>query len=257
MIEYCFNSESEELHMNKDLENKILEVANLIYETGYTAGSVESGFDDGFKYGLRAAWEAARKLIHDASNDYAMIDEVFGDCSVDFIIINNSIEDVLSKIKTYENKGTCDKCIHNNKGTCNKCVHTKCNTCVHKNEDNICCGCVNDSEYEKEPGQAEKTEKQPERSCASCAKEYERCNAIDCFINNQSYWIPKPTKDQIKLGDEVIHETGSKGIVVGIDSENFYLLTSDYNVPQEVSKEGYTKTGRYFSQIQELRDQLH
>ena len=249
--------------MNKDLENKILDAANLIYNTGYTAGSSESGFDAGFdagyKYGLRDAWEAARKLIKDASNNYDIINEMFGDCSVDFIIINNSIEDVLSKIKTYENKGTCDKCIHNNKGTCNKCVHTKCSTCVHKNEDNICCGCNNYSEYEKEPDQTEQTEEQPKQSCENCVNK-NTCS-LKCpehvKANGCRSWIPKQTNDKIKLGDEVVNEAGSKGIVVGIDNVKLYLLMHDYDMPQKVSKEGYTRTGRYFPQIQELRDQLH
>ena len=210
--------------MNKDLENKILEVANVIYEAGYVAGSLESrpkGYEDGYKYGLNIAWKVAK------------LEDVFKCKPSD--IYNMSTSEALEKIKEFQKKDTC-------------------NTCVHKNEDNICCGCDNDSEYEDEPKQ---TEKKPERSCASCAKEYEGCNAIDCIINNLSYWTPKQTNDKIKLGDEVVNEAGSKGIVVGIGNGTLYLLMRDYDMPQKVSKEGYTKTGRYFPQIQELRDQLN
>ena len=307
--------------MNKDLEKRILEVADFIYATGYTAGSVESrpmGYEDGYKYGLNIAWKVAKTIN---TMDYWKLEDVFKCKPSD--IYNMSASEALEKIREFENKGTC-----------NKCVHSKCNTCVHKNEDNICCGCVDDSEYEEEhehtekrciecrhhsdthghclfkidggrcvnrdhwepkqtekrcedcknlftdgystvclirkaaccinkdkwePKQTEQTEEQSKQSCENCINE-NTCS-LKCpehvKANGCRRWAPKQTNDKIKLGDEVIHETGSRGVVVGIDSEYFYLLTSNYDVPQKVSKEGYTKTGRHFPQIQELRDQLH
>ena len=257
--------------MNKDLENKILEVADLIYNTGYTAGSSESrpmGFDAGYKYGLNIAWKVAK------------LEDVFKCKPID--IYGMSVSEALEKIKEFQKKDTCSRCVHN-----------KCNTCVHKNEDNICCSCNNDSKYKEEPKQPEKrcedcknlfidgystvclirkaaccvnkdkwepkqTEEQSKQSCENCINE-NTCS-LKCpehvKANGCRRWAPKQTNDKIKLGDEVIHETGSKGIVIGIGNGTLYLLMREYDMPQKVSKEGYTKTGRYFPQIQELRDQL-
>ena len=311
--------------MIKDLEKKILEVADLIYNTGYTAGSAENGpigYDKGYKYGnkigydqgLNDAWECARKIYQDLSMDECI--EIFEGKSW----FQYTVSEVIARINEYEKRDTCNRCIHN-----------KCNTCVHKNEDNICCGCVDDSEYEEEHEHTEKRciecrhhsdthghclfkidggrcvnrdhwePKQPEKRCEDCknfftagystvclikkaaccvnkdkwvskqTEEQPKQSCEDCINENTCLlkcpehvkangcrsWASKQTNDKIKLGDEVITKTGGIGIVIGIDSENFYLLMSDYDVPQKVSKEGYTKTGRYFPQIQELRDQLH
>lgn len=321
--------------MIKDLENKILEVAELVYNTGYTAGSAETGpigYDNGYKYGnkigydqgLNDAWECARKMYQfNPSTNEQLCEELY-DMRFNEFICTVSASEAVEKIKEFEKKGTCNKCVRSN-------------TCVHKHEDIICFGCVNGSEYEEEPKLTEKRciecrhhsdthghclfkidggrcvnrdhwePKQPEKRCEDCKnfftagystvclikkaaccvnkdkwvpKQTEQTEQIekqpkqsceDCINENTCSlkcpehvrangcrsWAPKQTNDQIKLGDEVIHTTGSKGIVVGMGNGTLYLLMHDYDMPQKVSKEGYTKTGRYFPQIQELRDQLH
>ena len=97
--------------MNKDLEKKILEVADLIYNTGYTAGSAENGpigYDKGYKYGnkigydqgLNDAWECARKIYQDLSMDECI--EIFeGKSWFDY-----NASEVIAKIKEYEEKQT-------------------------------------------------------------------------------------------------------------------------------------------------------
>ena len=176
--------------MNNDLEKKILEVADLIYNTGYVAGSVESRpmrYEDGYKYGLNTAWKVAK------------LEDVFKCKPSD--IYNMSASEALEKIKEFQKKDTC-----------NKCVHNKCNTCVHKNEDNICCGCVDDSEYEKEPEQTEKR-------CKTCdyyeslTNEWFKCNAKgDCKDHEQ--WTPKQTEMPIKLLEEESKDNTGKWVQV-------------------------------------------
>ena len=65
----------------------------------------------------------------------------------------------------------------------------------------------------------------------------------------------------IDLGDEVIGDYGAKGVVVGMDTYNgevlLSLLMRNHKVPQLVKASGYkTKTGRHFSQIIEVLEQI-
>lgn len=65
----------------------------------------------------------------------------------------------------------------------------------------------------------------------------------------------------IDLGDEVVSDYGAKGVVVGIDTCNgevlLSLLMRNHKVPQLVKASAYkTKTGRHFSQIIEVFDQM-
>ena len=260
-----------------------------------THSIAESLGDIVYNAGWKDGWESAKTVCNIWANTTDKeCEEMFGFSNIFNIFNNFSASEIEEKFKTWEaeHKNTysnCNTCNHKNEDViCYDCVNNSeyedepeqtekrepkqteksCGNCRHLVTDGYStfCSiravddCVNKDKWEpKQPKRQPK--RQPERSCASCAREHENCRAIYCHMHNLSYWIPKQTddqinNDQIKLGDEVIHETGSKGIVVGIDSENFYLLTSDYDMLQKVSKEGYTKTGRYFPQIQELRDQL-
>lgn len=63
------------------------------------------------------------------------------------------------------------------------------------------------------------------------------------------------------LGDEVIGDSGTKGVVVGIDiykgEVRLSLLMKGYKVPQLVKASRYkTKTGRHFPQIIEVLEQI-
>jgi len=65
----------------------------------------------------------------------------------------------------------------------------------------------------------------------------------------------------INLGDEVVGDYGSKGIVVGIDTYEgeilLSLLMKNHKVPQLVKASRYkTKTGRHFPQIVEVLKQM-
>ena len=73
------------------------------------------------------------------------------------------------------------------------------------------------------------------------------------------------TDEEIKLGldlgDEVVGDYGSKGVVVGIDTYEgevlLSLLMRNHKVPQLVKASGYkTKTGKHFSQIREVLEQI-
>jgi hypothetical protein len=283
--------------MTKNLENKVLDVAkklaNEVFDTGYTVGAIEQMHKDdvtldlkvkeAYQQGLKEAWEATRKMYQFNPNTNEQLCEELYDMRFNEFICTVSASEAVEKIKEFEKKGTCNKCVRSN-------------TCVHKHEDIICFGCVNGSEYEEEPKQTEKrcedcknlfidgystvclirkaaccvnkdkwepkqpeqTEEQPKQSCEDCVNK-NTCS-LKCpehvKANGCRSWVPEQTNDKINLGDEVIHETGSKGIVVGIGNGKLYLLMRDYDMPQKVSKEGYTKTGRHFSQIQELRNQL-
>ena len=74
-------------------------------------------------------------------------------------------------------------------------------------------------------------------------------------------WTDEETKLGIDLGDEVIGDYGTKGVVVGIDTYEdevwLSLLTKDHKVPQLVEASNYkTKTGRHFPQIIEVLEQM-
>jgi hypothetical protein len=69
------------------------------------------------------------------------------------------------------------------------------------------------------------------------------------------------TKLGIELGDEVVGDFGSKGVVVGIDTYEgdvvLSLLMRNHKVPQLVKASMYkTKTGRHFPQIIEVLEQI-
>lgn len=65
----------------------------------------------------------------------------------------------------------------------------------------------------------------------------------------------------IDLGDEVVSDYGAKGVVIGIDTYEdevlLSLLMKNHKVPQLVKASLYkTKTGRHFSQIIEVLEQM-
>lgn len=71
-------------------------------------------------------------------------------------------------------------------------------------------------------------------------------------------------RNSIDIGDGVIeqniHAQTTENMLkciakYGISINRTFIY--NYDMPQKVSKEGYTKTSRYFPQIQELRNQLH
>lgn len=76
---------------------------------------------------------------------------------------------------------------------------------------------------------------------------------------------PTRTDEEIKLGidlgDEVVGDYGSKGVVVGMVTYEGEVLLSllmiNHKVPQLVKASGYkTKTGRHFPQIIEVLEQM-
>lgn len=203
-----------------DLTHSVAEsLGDIVYNTGWKDG-----------------WESAKTVCNIWANTTDKeCEEMFGFSNIFNIFNNFSASEIEEKFKTWEAE-------HKN-------TYSKCNTCTHKNEDVICYDCVNDSEYENDS-------EQPKQKCKTCdyyeplTKEWFKCNAKgDCKDHEQ--WTHK-----IELGDEVVNEAGSKGIVVGIGNGTLYLLMHDYDMPQKVSKEGYTKTGKHFPQVQELKNQL-
>ena len=71
----------------------------------------------------------------------------------------------------------------------------------------------------------------------------------------------KEKKFELNLGDEVIGDSGAKGVVVGIDTYKdevmLSLLMKNHKVPQIVKASMYkTKTGRHFPQIIEVLEQI-
>ena len=58
----------------------------------------------------------------------------------------------------------------------------------------------------------------------------------------------KQKEEEIQVGDEV-RGFGKTGVVIGETRDNFSIIMMEYDVPQIVSKEGYTKTGKHFSQL--------
>ncbi len=85
---------------------------------------------------------------------------------------------------------------------------------------------------------------------------------IDC--KEPQYELAR-TAEEIKLGiaigDEVVSDYGTKGVVVGMDTYNgnvwLSLLIKNHKVPQIVKASMYkTKTGRHFPQIKEVLEQI-
>lgn len=68
------------------------------------------------------------------------------------------------------------------------------------------------------------------------------------------------TKLGIDLGDEVVSDFGTKGVVVGIDTYKgmimLSLLMRNHKVPQLVEASRYTKTGRHFDTIEKLYEKM-
>lgn len=77
----------------------------------------------------------------------------------------------------------------------------------------------------------------------------------------ETRWTDKEIKLGIILGDEVVGDYGSKGVVVGMDTYEdevwLSLLMRNHKVPQLVKASRYkTKTGIHFPQILEVLEQM-
>lgn len=82
--------------------------------------------------------------------------------------------------------------------------------------------------------------------------------------NKEPQYELRRTDEEIKLGidlgDEVIDDYGTKGVVVGIDTYKgkvlLSLLMRKHKVPQLVKASWYKKTDRHFPQIIEVLEQI-
>lgn len=86
--------------MTESERNKIENVALEIHGRGYT-----EGLKDGYDKGAEDAWECARKIALNASNGGISISDMrlfFGTSSLSYILKNNSVQEVIDKIKEYE-----------------------------------------------------------------------------------------------------------------------------------------------------------
>lgn len=76
----------------------------------------------------------------------------------------------------------------------------------------------------------------------------------------ESRWTDEEIKLGIDLGDEVVGDYGSKGVVVGIDTYKgevmLSLLMRNHKVPQLVKALMYKKTGRHFDAIEKLYEEM-
>lgn len=85
-------------------------------------------------------------------------------------------------------------------------------------------------------------------------------NLLETEVEPRLYKV-ESEKLEIALGDEVVNDYGTKGVVVGIDTTSvrgdlLSLLMKNYNVPQLVKVSSYKKTGRHFPQIIEVLEQI-
>lgn len=67
-------------------------------------------------------------------------------------------------------------------------------------------------------------------------------------------WLKQ--KDEIKVGDEVTHTKGYKGIVTYINCELCDVLWDDGCVTEDVYKKEFLKTGRHFPEVAELLEKM-
>ena len=82
--------------------------------------------------------------------------------------------------------------------------------------------------------------------------------------SKEPHYELRRTDEEIKLGidlgDEVVGDYGSKGVVVGIDTYKgkvlLSLLTRNHKVPQLVEASRYKKTGRHFDAIEKLYEEM-
>lgn len=98
-----------------------------------------------------------------------------------------------------------------------------------------------------------KEEKQTKKSCDNCGKNY--CGNALCFGNNYCEWVPKQTDDEIKVGDEVIHDGEQIGVVTQVDEYGYQIMDSRGECGCWITDD-IKKTGRHFPQIAEVLMQM-
>lgn len=119
----------------------------------------------------------------------------------------------------------------------------------------VCSGCEDESEYETETTEA---------NCGECHRRY-YCEASpdSCIYSKIEQAESEKVDDEIRVGDEVIYQrkssdphNGEKGVVIGIGGNwrEVRFLSNWSSVG--VHKDSLIKTGRHFSQIEEVLKQI-
>lgn len=145
--------------MNKEIENRIHEFAEQMYQAGYEDGTkardgergsiyyggygdgLKDGYEKGLKHGqelraeevkcaeacgMKRAWEAARKIC-DIQNA-AMIKELFG-ADANYVIYNFTPKEVIEKLEAWEKKQEGQK-----QPDKVDCKNTDCKNCINHND---------------------------------------------------------------------------------------------------------------------------
>lgn len=221
------------IEKNGDL---IIKAENLIDEAvrkGYRQGFQEGGKDaaereeKAYQRGLDDAWKAAKKSVYwwaDNEGGVKVFKELFNSWAVDNLF-KFSASEAIAKIRKYEQEHA-----------------PHCDNCRHKDDE------------------TETTE----AKCGECHRRY-FCEASpdSCIHAKIAQAEPEKEDDEIKVGDEVIYQrksddphNGEKGVVIGIGGNwrEVRFLSNWSSVG--VHENSLIKTGRHFSQIEEVLKQM-
>ena len=208
----------------KKIENIIEGHVNNIrdlYVTGYKDGAGDQ--QESYKKGLEDAWECARKM-YQFTSDNEQICEVLFDMRFNEFICTTSPSEAMTALEEYEKKQAADK-EKKLEYLADFCDSHGCYTGCPLATDRFHCG--RGSSWHKDT-----------------ISEFDS-NNIDL-----AYQIAKEY-EEIKVGDEVIHNT-EKYVVVAISNGSYFCLRRDGKFLGEYFKSGLKKTGEHFNQIEEI-----
>ena len=186
--------------------------------------SLSGEYERAYQRGLDDAWEAAKKSVYWWRDNVKVFKELFESWAVDNLF-KFSASEAIAKIRKYEQEHA-----------------PHCDNCRHKDDE------------------TETTE----ANCGECHRRY-YCEASpdSCIHAKIAQAEPEKVDDEIKVGDEVIYQrksddthNGEKGVVIGIGGNwrEVRFLSNWSSVG--VHENSLIKTGRHFSQIEEVLKQM-
>lgn len=195
------------------------------YSTGY-----KDAIDDQqktYEKGLEDAWECVGKMERLLFS--GIFSDAFGNTDFYTVVTKMSASEAMQKIEEYEKKQVADRA-EKLKYLSNFCYNRSCDGCP-----------LDDNRFRCGIGSAwnEVDIKEPDNK------------NLDLAYQLVKEYI------EIKVGDEVRNTiTNGCGIVLGMCNGRMSILMREHDVPQMVSMRNYVRTGKHYSQIEEVRKQM-
>lgn len=224
------------MNYKEEIINALADVCKRARKEGYEEADSNQRANAIYAYerGLDDAWECARKIIDSATSveGCEWFEEIFGKGTITNIFKEYSASEIIVKIKEYEEK--------------QKAIGDEMCKYVLREIDNSGLEgfrCCNEQHIKKAHS----------GWCYPMCAINVKCSTCEDYEPKQ-----KQTDDEIKVGDEVdVPQLDCKGIVIAEANKETILVLSEYmDGLLRTEKHNVKKTGRYFSEIGEMKKKM-